>query len=279
MGATLKGIVQKFFPGLLILTLLSTTSYAQYSAGDSVKIMIQISSCPMAFVIDSLPHNPYLPGSPEQDTFWLWYEYEGFHTTHPTEIKWQTIYIVGSRVRDASGTPIEPPQMQALLVINTGCPPLDFELSTYAQTSTGEPWWEPNDTNEIARGKYVLQALATGYGTPRLQWADTVRFQTPAAYYWVVPDTLHPKAIKDSILPDGNICCFYSEDHLGFAEIPTIDSHGVNLQPTDTVATDTLNGVFFLHLALTTPSAATAYTETNFEGVIVLVIQARVRGE
>ena len=266
--------------------LLSFSSvFAQYSLADSVKIQITIASCPMQFEIDSLPRNPMAGGMPEQDTFWMWWEYEGFHDIYPDKLKWETIYIVGSRVRDAGGTPVEPPQMQAIIVINTGCPPLDFELSTYAKSLPDTPmpdssWWEPNDTNQVDRNKYVLQALATGYGTPRLMWADSVRFQTPDAYYWVVRDTLHPRMIKDSVLAGGYIGYFYSEDRLGFDEIPTIDSHGVNISKFVPTSPDTANSVFFLHMALTTPSIMTSYMPgEQFKGYIILVIRARVRGE
>ncbi|RKZ35088.1 hypothetical protein DRQ33_00560 [bacterium] len=268
LGVLIFGLVI-FFGGVL---------FAQYSPGDSLKIQINISSCPMEFWLDSLPYNPFIAGGEEQDTFILWWEYEGFHDTLPMKLKWETIYIVGSRLRDASGVPISPPQMQAILVINTGCPLLDFELSTYAKTLPGEePWWEPNNTNEVTTGKYVLQALVTGYGTPRLQWSDTVRFKTSAAHYWVVKDTTSPQMIKDSLLAGGDICCFYSGDALGFDEIATIDEHGVGLWPTDTMETDTTNGVFFLHLALTTPDNMTGLTDDRLEGLIVLVIRAKVR--
>ena len=287
-------LIDKYFKGstiyiFVIILFFNGLLFAQYTLADSIKIQITISSCPMQFEIDSLPRNPNVGGMPVQDTFWMWWEYEGFHDTELMKLKWETMYLVGSRIRDVGGVPIDPPQMQAILVVNTGCPPLDFELSTYARSlpDTAIPdssWWEPNDTNSIERsddrGKYVLQALATGYGTPSLMWADSVRFKTSAAYYWVVKDTFHPQAIKDSVLAGGDIGYFYSEDHLGFDEIPTIDAHGVNITKFIEESPDTANSVFFLHMALTTPSLMTSLTDSEqLKGYIILVVRARVRGE
>ncbi len=218
----------------------------------------------MRFKIDSLPQHPTYPS--RQDTFFLNFLY-GMYLGIDS-LDWGATYMVGD-LRSVSGTIYE----QAIMIIDTGCVPLDFELFTEAVyydadgDSFASPWWLPNDTNAIAANKYILRAIATGFNTPRLSIADTINFMGPESYYYVVSST--PREIKDSTVSPTEICCFYSRDLYGYDVIPTIDSTGLNLQgwswPYEQKS-------FYLHLSLTTP-ALVGTDHTHLTGMIILHIR------
>lgn len=242
---------------------------AQYSPSDSVMIRITVSTCPMMFTIDHLPRHPYFPGVSDtfflRDMYWAWLGIDS--------LDWQATYMVGD-LSDSSGTILE----QAIRVIDTGCVPLDFELSTEAVfydasgDSFGTPWWEPNDTTVPMANKYILRAIATGINTARLTLNDTLRFKLPESYYHIVGST--PREIKDStVVPGASVCCFYSRDLYGYDLIPTIDSTGVNLRGWPSGAPEPgPDNAFYLHMALTTPEQfGTDMTYTT--GMIILHIR------
>ncbi len=244
---------------------------AQYDAGDSVAIVLTIVSCPMRFELDSLCRHPTLPGMPEQDTCFLPIIYRDFLEPGHDSLEWETTYLVGQIV-DAA------PTIQAIAVKNTGCVPLDFELTTHAITLSGDPWWTPSDTSEPGPNQYVLRAIATGAGTPRLTWADSVYFEEPRSLFYVIHDDSHPieiARIDTSLGAEPAYCCFYSDTLYGWSTIPTIRSSGVALRgmPPDSSGTD---WYFYLHVALTTPLSAYHGTSTeHLAGYIVLTIRAK----
>ncbi len=253
---------------IIIILFLFAAVFAQYSAGDSVLISITISTCPMMFTIDSLPTHPTLPGLPQQDTFFLNDIYAPF--LGGDSLSWEATYLVGE-LRSAGGIVVQP-----IMVVDTGCVPLDFELSTYAMWSDTTthtfitPWWTPNDSTISMGNEYILRAIATGYNTPRLPLADTIVFKSPESYYYIVTGT--PQEIIDSTVIMGSDtvrCRFYSDDLYGYDQIPTIDETGVGLLGWTASYPEKS---FYLHMALTTPKQmGTDYT--HLEGMIVLHIR------
>ena len=258
----------KIIYAVIIILILAGMVFAQYSGGDSVLISITISTCPMMFTIDSLPTHPTLPGLPQQDTFFLKDIYAPF--LGGDSLSWEATYLVG-QLRSAGGI-VE----QAIMILDTGCVPLDFELSTYSvwvdtsADTVGSPWWTPNDSTVSNPNEYILRAIATGFNTPRLPLADTVQFKREESYYYVVRET--PREIKDSVVYMGSDtvrCCFYSADLYGYDLIPTIDETGVNLQGWSSPYPQKS---FYLHLALTTPTSM-GTDLTHLEGMIILHIR------
>lgn len=262
-----KTLINAFF--VIMWTFLGIVFAEEREAiGDSVAISISVSSCPMMFVIDSLARHPELPGFPEQDTFFLNYI---IHGASYMPLEWSSTYLVGDR-REIAGVYAG----QGIMVYDSGCVRLDFELSTFAYDTLGASWWQPSNTIVPSANKYVLRAIATGINTPKIFWIDTTNFMGPESYYYLVTNT--PREIKDSAVTivgteTTAICCFYSRNLYGYNVIPTIDASGVGLRG----RTYPLHQkAFFLHLALTTPAMFGSDAD-RLTGIIVLRIQARPR--
>ncbi len=268
----------KILPGIFICFLfilaLSGITFAQQAIDDSVRIKLRISTCPMAFRIDSLFPHPDSIGEVRQDTFFLAHIYRAYEVfAYRDSLDWNKIYLVATM----RGT-YEFPEFQAIRIFNDGCILLDFELCTYAYELPGSSttWWQPSDTNYNERNVYLLQAIATGIGTPWLDWVDTLNFQFPPnqAYNFVVHGCDNPLMIKDSTVIDPFVKQFYSRDLFGWDPIPTIDSLGLNLKG---CVVDSLSPErsFYLHLALTTPESNSWLDRIT--GLIVLQITAKPR--
>jgi len=268
-------------PGIFILILfilaLPTITNAQQAIDDSVRIKLRVSTCPMVFRIDSLFPHPDSIGEVRQDTFFLAHIYRNYELfEYRDSLDWDKIYLIATM----RGT-YEIPTFQAIRIFNDGCILLDFELCTYAYELPGSSttWWQPSDTNYNERNVYLLQAIATGIGTPWLNWWDTLNFQFPPnqAYNFVVHNCDNPLMIKDSSVIFGSdtlVKQFYSGDIFGWDPIPTIDSLGLNLKG---IVVDSLSAErsFYLHLALTTPESNSWLD--RIEGIIVLQITAKPR--
>ncbi len=249
-------------------------AFAQLNFDDSVKIRFTISSCPLTFRIDSLSRNPFVPGMPITDTFFLAQIYAGF-TSLPDSLDWGRTYLVGRRKTPTLRA------TQAIQIRNIGCIPFDIELSTFSKEIPFRPdsaWWEPNDSNISVRNRYTLAAIASGLGTPALPWLDTVNFHNSSrqSIRYIVPDTSSPREIMHTTVDSSLIGYFYSADLLGYATLPTITSTGLALMPDpDTTAAPDpdSHGALFLHIALTMPPH-TSWRDRR-EGLIVLVLTAK----
>jgi hypothetical protein len=260
-GSTMKKLTITFF---LIITFFAMPAFAQWDLGDSVAISISISSCPLMFEIDSLPADLVLPDT-VSDTFYpatIYYSLFGGDEL----LDWNTTYIIGDLTSDII------PQLQSILIKNTGCIPLDMELSSHAIPAAG--WWTPNDSIVSKPNKYILRAIASGIGKPKVLFADSLRFIGPESKYYVVTGT--PREIKDSmvVVPgDTMYCCYYSKNLYSWDQMPSIDINGTDIR--GRTFSDALRS-FYLHLSLTTPLGAGS-TGDRLTGLIVLTITAHAR--
>ena len=265
--------MKSLLPIIIFLALLAGSAFAQHFADDSVAISITIRSCEMSFFLDSLPHSWYSTDTAAICTFYVAEIYSGFLDTFYL-LDWEATYIVGNLMNVAGN-----PYLDALRIIDDGCVPLDFELSTYAKElpSGDTNWWQPNDTTTIETDKYILRTIATGRGTFQIPMGDSVNFKSPESYYYIVTRT--PKEILRRVIGDSVVCCFYS--HLGglalygYDSILTIDTAGVNLQSQRSDPDSTLS-YFYLHMAITTPRERGS-DGSRREGIIILHIMGKAR--
>lgn len=252
-----------------LLTLLLSVAFTQYAPPDSTLIRFSFSSCPLSFVIDSLPeHRSGVIGV--QDTYFLGY----IHRVPGETLDWNTSYMVGApRSDDMGGEYLVP-----LWVQNDGCVPLDFELATSARLyDTSLTLWTPSDTSMPGIDKYVLRVVMTGIGSGRIFSSDTFRYSGPHSFYYVVDTLREIRKRRVFFGPDSAWCCFYDPD-LGLANHPTIISSGVNLPATRPGVSDTMTAMF-LHIMLTTPTGTLfpAYYEERYrKGLIILSIKGKM---